>query len=235
MSGTEWEPAGEERELRAGEYVLGTLDAADAAAVAAEARRDPALAAAIDAWQVRLAPLVALVEPVAPPPDLWARIAEDLHLSPPQRVKPPASWRRRWQDARLWRWTTGASLAAAAALLAVTLLRAPAEHRAAALLPVGGAKVAFLADALPAGGLRLTALAPASVPSGRDLELWALPPGATRPVSLGVLPATQRLVVRHPGVRLALGTQLMVSLEPKGGSPTGLPTGPVLFAGSLTD
>ena len=29
-------------------------------------------------------------------------------------------------------------------------------------------------------------------------------------------------------------TQLLVSLEPLGGSPTGLPTGPVLFAGTLT-
>lgn len=233
MSGTEREP-GEERELRAGEYVLGTLDATDAAVVATEARRDQALAAAIEAWQARLAPLAGLVEPVAPPPDLWARIAEDLGLTVSRRARPPASWRRTWQDAALWRWTTGVSFAAAA-LLAVTLLRSPVEHRAAALLPVGGAKVAFLADALPAGGLRLSAVAPASVPSGRDLELWALPPGATRPVALGVLPATQRLVVRHPGVRLALGTQLMVSLEPKGGSPTGQPTGPVLFAGSLTD
>ncbi|MGH7153988.1 MAG: anti-sigma factor domain-containing protein, partial [Acetobacteraceae bacterium] len=71
---------------------------------------------------------------------------------------------------------------------------------------------------------------------GKDLELWALPPGATRPISLGVVPAATRgLVVSHPAVPLTLRTQLMVSLEPKGGSPTGQPTGPVLFAGTLTD
>jgi anti-sigma-K factor RskA len=27
--------------------------------------------------------------------------------------------------------------------------------------------------------------------------------------------------------------QLLVSLEPKGGSPTGLPTGPVMYAGEV--
>jgi anti-sigma-K factor RskA len=29
------------------------------------------------------------------------------------------------------------------------------------------------------------------------------------------------------------GAQLLVSQEPKGGSPTGLPTGPVLYGGTI--
>jgi anti-sigma-K factor RskA len=36
-----------------------------------------------------------------------------------------------------------------------------------------------------------------------------------------------------PGT-FARGTQLLVSLEPKGGSPTGQPTGPVIYGGKLT-
>ncbi len=67
------------------------------------------------------------------------------------------------------------------------------------------------------------------VPSGHDLELWALPEGASRPRSLGVLPAKGRVVTAS----LQAGTQLMVSLEPRGGSPTGQPTGPVLYGGRL--
>ena len=95
---------------------------------------------------------------------------------------------------------------------------------------------AFLAEELPDGGLLLRAVTPVAVAVGKDLELWALPPGATRPISLGVIPAAaQRLAVPHPDVRLAQRTQLMVSLEPKGGSPTGQPTGQVLFAGTLTN
>jgi anti-sigma-K factor RskA len=39
----------------------------------------------------------------------------------------------------------------------------------------------------------------------------------------------------HPIVAdLAADTQLLVNLEPQGGSPTGQPTGPVLYAGRLT-
>jgi len=69
------------------------------------------------------------------------------------------------------------------------------------------------------------------VQAGKDLELWALPAGATRPVSLGVLPPIGRkLPVRE---LLAAQTQLMISLEPQGGSRTGAPTGPVLWGGRL--
>ncbi|HEX3992345.1 MAG TPA: hypothetical protein VHX39_14335, partial [Acetobacteraceae bacterium] len=71
----------------------------------------------------------------------------------------------------------------------------------------------------------------------RALEsLWLLPlrwrrfAGETRPRSLGVLPASGIRMVDA----LTLGTQLLVSLEPRGGSPTGQPTGPVLYGGRLT-
>jgi anti-sigma-K factor RskA len=61
------------------------------------------------------------------------------------------------------------------------------------------------------------------------LELWALAAGAKAPAPLGVIPPAGKTV--PPGV--AEGTTLLVSLEPKGGSPTGKPTGPVLYAGTL--
>jgi len=46
-----------------------------------------------------------------------------------------------------------------------------------------------------------------------------------------VLPATGKQIAGE----LAVGTQLLVSLEPKGGSPTGQPTGPVVYAGRLAN
>jgi hypothetical protein len=63
-------------------------------------------------------------------------------------------------------------------------------------------------------------------------ELWALSKGATIPVSLGVLPADGRLV-RAQAQDHRPDTQLLISLEPKGGSPSGLPTGPVVYGGKL--
>jgi anti-sigma-K factor RskA len=98
------------------------------------------------------------------------------------------------------------------------------------------------ADAQPAlkveaheGYLKVEALALAAVDQGRSLELWAIPADG-KPISLGVIPAggsgkvelseTQKALIGKP-------IALAVSLEPKGGSPTGQPTGPVLYQGAL--
>jgi len=68
-----------------------------------------------------------------------------------------------------------------------------------------------------------------NVAPAHDLELWALPKGATVPVSLGVLPDRGAVIQ----ARAQPDTQLLVSLEPKGGSPSGAPTGPVVYGGRL--
>ena len=66
----------------------------------------------------------------------------------------------------------------------------------------------------------------------RALELWAAA-GAGAPRSLGLISASGASVVRK--AVLPPGTDhLAVSLEPPGGSPTGAPTGPVLYVGKLT-
>ena len=76
-----------------------------------------------------------------------------------------------------------------------------------------------------------------SVAADRALELWSLPPQGA-PVSLGLISSSGATVLareRLPRTLLRGGTaQLAVSLEPPGGSPTGAPTGPVLYAGRLT-
>jgi anti-sigma-K factor RskA len=72
-------------------------------------------------------------------------------------------------------------------------------------------------------------------PSGRDYELWALPKGGN-PVSLGVLPAagtSTRPLTAIQKAALANSSQLAVSIEPPGGSPTGQPTGDVVFVAPL--
>ena len=159
--------------------------------------------------------------------------AEVTPLVPRHRAMP--SPRRVWP----WQFATVASLALAAGIAAVALVPsvalrlhlAPPPSRFAALMPADSHTPGFLAAAQPDGSVVLTALSPVSVPPGHDLELWILRPGDTAPASLGVLP---------PGGRRVLlaslppdGTKLMVSLEPPGGSPTGAPTGPVLYAGAL--
>lgn len=69
-------------EALAGEYVLGTLDATERAAVEAQRARDAALDRAIREWQHRLAPLDAAARAVEPSPGLLARIEARLGFAP---------------------------------------------------------------------------------------------------------------------------------------------------------
>jgi anti-sigma-K factor RskA len=131
---------------------------------------------------------------------------------------------------RFWQATTAGALALAASLAAFVVLHHPEPARVAVLSPLAGGAPVLMATAERGGPLVVRPTAPITVPSDKDLELWALPQGETRPRSLGVLPPSGRQLT----AQLEPNTQLVVSLEPKGGLPTGQPTGPVLYGGWLT-
>jgi len=216
-----------DRDVLAAEYVLGTLEGDEAQEAARLLRDDPAFAVAVRAWEVRLAPLANTVPPVAPPPELWDRIAAatGTQAGGTDNVVSLALRRRM----RVWQASTGVGLAIAASLAAFIVLRPVPEPRVAVLAPLSNGVPVLVATAEPNGTLNVRPNGTITVPSDRDLELWALGAGETRPRSLGVLPAGGRQLVAS----LSPGTQLLVSLEPRGGSPTGQPTGPVLYGGRL--
>jgi anti-sigma-K factor RskA len=218
----------------AGEYVLGVLDDSEMRVVRAQARDNPALAGAIVAWQRRLAPLAEVVGEQTPPPALWARIEAAVAPLPQLPANDIGPLPVRPASLRSWRIATALSLALAAALAVFAVLPRPSPlaGEIATIAPLGAPAAAFLARVQPDGSVILSAFAPKPVPADRDLELWILPVGATKVAALGVLPSTGR-TLRLAGLP-ATGTQLLVSLEPKGGSPTGQPTGPVLYGGTLT-
>lgn len=68
----------DDREIEdlAAEYVLGTLDAEERAAVAARRMRDPGLDRAITAWERRLAPMMEAVKDAPPPADAYDAIRD---------------------------------------------------------------------------------------------------------------------------------------------------------------
>ena len=224
----------EETDLLAGEYVLGVLDAVASAQVRLRAATEPDLARAITAWERRLAPIADLVLPIPPPAELWARI--DASLAAPPKVAPlRQGGGTLWSRPGFWRATTAAAAALAAVFAGIAFTpRQPVlmmPDMAAALIQAGGPSTTWLVQAMPDGTLRVRALGDVAVPSGRDFELWALAEGASTPVSLGVLPPEGARIGRKPDIRPR--TQILISLEPKGGSPTGLPTGPVMYSGAL--
>jgi anti-sigma-K factor RskA len=82
--------------------------------------------------------------------------------------------------------------------------------------------------------MRIRVIGHADMAPGTAWELWMLPGEDQRPVSLGLITThdAQTVIVPEPlSAKLDQAQGLAMSVEPAGGSPTGLPTGPVLYAG----
>ncbi|WP_426956772.1 anti-sigma factor [Muricoccus radiodurans] len=217
----------EELDLLAAEHVLGTLDARDAAEVERALPTNAALRDAVARWERQLAPLTILAPHVAPPADLWPRIAA---ARAAQATAPVVPLHR----PRLWQgWAIGAT-AVAAGLATLLLVRPPETERMMTVLLTSRDQPAWVVEA--AGGeLRLAGINARPTEPGRVQQLWALPPGATAPTSLGLIPSDGRQTYSTTAIRPVPGMLIEISLEPPGGSPTGRPTGPILFIGRLAE
>jgi anti-sigma-K factor RskA len=121
------------------------------------------------------------------------------------------------------------------ALVYVARIPTPNAPLIAKLESTGG-QPGFIA-AIDSGGAGLTVV-PASAPdvNQRVLQLWLIAPG-DHPRSLGLIEPGRPVHINLPAdlmQRIAAQATLAVSIEPQGGSPTGLPTGPVIASGKLT-
>ena len=74
----------------------------------------------------------------------------------------------------------------------------------------------------------------AEFPPDRSLELWLIE-GAQAPRSLGTMDDGLNNLILPAVARSGdlAGSTLAVSIEPRGGSRTGAPTGPVIYTGKL--
>ena len=145
-----------------------------------------------------------------------------------------------WQSLAFWKSFGIASAAlAAASIAALAYLELAPRARAPLMATLGGAagQPNFVA-AITATGNNLV-IVPAALLTNdpRAFELWLIPVGETRPRSLGLIQPGQPIKLEIPPDlqgRITPDATLAVSLEPPGGSPTGLPTGEVIAAGKLT-
>ena len=218
------------------EYVLGLLSAAEYATVARRIGSEPVLASELRLWQSRLSSLDGEFAEVPAPAAVLGRLESRLFGS--TSVGGLAGW---WNSLALWRGLAGAALAVAIVAVGINIAtpRLSPQYMATQLvaaLKAEGSDVSFVALYNPAtGSVRLTSLSGAAVPD-KDFELWAIE-GENAPVSMGVIPINARSDVKLPdnvAPEFGEGTVLAITLEPKGGSPTGGPTGPVVAAGAAT-
>jgi anti-sigma-K factor RskA len=165
-----------------------------------------------------------------PAPHVWDRIAGAL---PPQPARAGL-----WQSLAFWRGLSlAAGVLAAACLAALIYLGTFTQTEPLVATIEGGGQRHFVATIDVKRGT--IAIVPAAFRSDatRVPELWLIPPdGKPRPVGLLRDDAPVTLTLSGDLAGLAKNNAVLaVSLEPPGGSTTGLPTGPVIGTGKLTN
>jgi anti-sigma-K factor RskA len=209
----------------ASEYALGTLRGPARRRFERWRASTPGVDERCRFWEERLMYLAKNIEPVQPPAHVWPAIERRLNFTRSSALR-----RTRWfalaasvllvvgTVSLLWR-----NIPATRPIAVATISAKSGEHLWE--LEVFGKK-----DRLVTRVAKLP-----TRPTGSDYELWALPAGAA-PVSLGVLPtagASTRTLTLMQMQALAHSNQVAVSIEPLGGSPTGQPTGAVVYTATL--
>jgi anti-sigma-K factor RskA len=225
-------------DMTAAELALGVLDGEERAAALRRVLADPAFAHDVEVWRAHFATLFLT----------WPEVEAPAGLT--QRIERSVDGGRTANDngrLRFWQVLAGIASLAAACLLFMLVTRAPApvpvvppaprENTMPLVATLGGPdKTATKAAALYDKANGEIRVAPASfAPGGKSAQLWMIG-GDGVPHSLGLLAQTgeTRLILPASAkARLTSGITLAVSVEPLGGSPTALPTGPVVATGSL--
>ncbi|BCA63618.1 hypothetical protein HMP09_2852 [Sphingomonas sp. HMP9] len=219
-------------DVAAAELALGLLDGEERGAALRRVLAEPGFAAQVEWWRSRLAALFDLWPEYAAPPHLVARIEASLDAN----ATPSRTNRFAWPA------LAAVTSAIAASLLLFVMVRPEPTVPVAQPVPVARASsvlVAMLGDAKapvaavydPANGALRVAAGP-GVPNARVAELWVIG-GDGVPHALGLL-SGRPTALAPKGVdrdRITPGVTLAISVEPLGGSPTGLPTGPVVATG----
>lgn len=227
-------------ELLAQRYVLGTQRGAARRRFAALISQRGDIRQAVTNWEQRLLPFVWDLEPVMPSDLLWQRISRELGIDTTRRLPGFGIW---------------PAIAATFALLAVimaggwwqaeqrppetvteTVIERVPERVAVALLTSGEGEPLWLTRIATASSeLAVRVVGDVTAQPANDYELWALTDAGV-PVSLGLLPQSGSLTLalgNAATTALERSSSLAVSLEPAGGSPEPVPTGPVLYTAAL--
>jgi anti-sigma-K factor RskA len=221
------------RDKLAAEYVIGTLRGRARARFEALLRYDPDLRRIVSDWEARLTPLSAAASAIAPPARLWQAVARRI-----AGTKPGGAW----PGLAFWRGlavTSTAFVLILATFIGVAPRPEPPMAMVAVMnddkglpaLVVSWPSMTAMRD--PYVRIKVVQEHPVMAP-GTTWEMWMLPPGKGVPVSMGLITtdADQTMKLKPAlASRMEGAWGVAMSVEPAGGSPTGAPTGPVIFKG----
>ncbi|NBB10504.1 anti-sigma factor domain-containing protein [Pseudomonas sp. SLFW] len=213
------------RRALAADYAIGLMPSTARRRFESLLLDDPNLRAEVAQWQESLIGLTTELRPEPVPDRVWQQIVARIE---PQRLHVP-------EKRSFWSWIRVAAVACSllvAIIVGVIYTRDKPDFNAT--LVANDQQPALTVQAFERY-LKVEPVAVASVDPGRSLELWAIPLDGV-PVSLGVIPddGKGRVDLSDAQRKLLSGqTTMAITLEPKGGSPSGKPTGPILYKGQL--
>lgn len=222
----------QDRQNLAADFVLGVLDAKDQAEAERLMLTDSAFAQDVEAWRRRLSDLDMSAAPVEAAGDLWSRIEGS--IAAPAAEAKPQSRPSLWSSLPAWR-AIGLVASAASLIFAIAFgvaLREAQRTPAMIAVLVDGDKAGAVVHVFNDGRAVLLPLTDIAVPPDRALQVWTLPSRERGPVSIGLMEQARTLSLALNNLPATRGDQLFeITLEPRGGSPTGRPTGPILYKG----
>ena len=218
----------------AAEYVVGTLRgrARDRFERLVQQRAD--IREAVNHWQNHFGALDVTTKPESPSDRCWVAIEQRLFGEVAQLSNRGVHG--------FWRW-----LGLSASTLSLVLgLYIALPYLSPDVSPIGGDYISVFQDEetnaiwtvridRAENTLQAKAQNVPAIAANQDYELWLLPADNQPPVSLGLLPKEGNFRSRLPDLAYEKAAGIAVSLEPKGGSTTGAPTGPVLYVTTLLD
>jgi len=219
----------------AGEYVVGTLRGPARRRFEQWLRHSPALRASVSAWETRLQPMLHGIADEPPPARVWTAIQ--------RRITPVTEKSGSlWLNLPFWR---GFALLSCGVAIVLAMLPAqpryeiPPQAMMAMLMDEQGRRPAMSVawDAGKRGDtlLRIRIIGHAEMSPDTSWELWMMPAGnAGQPISLGKIGIEENQTLRIPATlaaQLVNAAGMAMSVEPRSGSPTGRPTGPILYSG----
>jgi anti-sigma-K factor RskA len=222
------------RDRLAAEYVLGTLIGRARGRFESLMRYDPELRRTVAEWESRLAPLAHAGSDIVPPERVWRGLQRRIG-----RRENRASW---WESVAFWRAVavTGATFVLILSVVIGTMPRPEAPMSTIAVMSDDRGNPGMVVAWPPMKSMRdphirvKIVTEHATMAPTASWELWLLPGGTAAPVSLGLVTLDEIQVVKLPAAvaaKMPGAWGMALSVEPAGGSPTGAPTGPVIFKG----
>jgi anti-sigma-K factor RskA len=209
----------------AAEYVLGTMSGEERLQFEQRLASDYGLQAEVTAWEERLSPMLDLVDPVDPPPEVWQQIQ--------RRIDPQEQKSGIWNNLIFWR-NLGMVAATMVLALGLTIFGIKTDPAMDMVMMVTNeqAQVEWVVGTPGRSDmLHVKAMDPPDLPKGQVCQLWMeMQDGTFKPV--GVMPHSGMSKMKVPA-QLKSKSNFKITIESEDDMPMQKPTGKMVFQGNL--